>query len=69
MFGVAVVHGLIRLALFPGFFLKGDPLIGFGRRLIVCCCFLDLASKDIVADERVDQHQWKDESASPEHEH
>ena len=36
---------------------------------MISSCGSDLASEDAVADERVEQHQWKDDHASPEHEH
>src|SRR6266481_895696 len=46
-----------------------EPLINFTRRLSVHGWRSDLASEDAVADERVEQHQRKDDHPSPEDKH
>src|SRR5258708_34054584 len=60
---------LVCLVRFLGFLRMCGPLFVLTRRLIVHGCCSDLAPEDAVADERVDQHQGKDDYASPEHEH
>src|SRR5258708_12814046 len=60
---------LACLVRFLGFLRMCGPLFVLTRRLIVHGCCSDLAPEDAVADERVDQHQGKDDYASPEHEH
>src|SRR5882762_2577350 len=36
---------------------------------MISSCGSDLASEHGIIDQRVEQHQWKDDHASPEHEH
>src|SRR5258708_9846194 len=60
---------LVCLVRFLGFLRMCGPLFVFTRRLIVHGCCSDLTPEDAVADERVDQHQGKDDHATPEHEH
>src|SRR6266481_1832284 len=53
----------------PGFSPYVWSPIDFTRGLIVHGCCSDLAPEDTVADERVEQHQRKDDYTSPEYEH